>query len=83
MLEHVESVQPGLVDVIFVVFTVVQFTFSDQLIVTLLFNAMPVAPFAGTVELTVGAVVSTITVLGVAKTADTFPAASFAHGYNV
>ena len=67
----------------FVVLTVVQFTFSDQLIVTLLFNATPVAPFAGTVELTVGAVVSTITVLGVANTDDIFPAASFAHGYKV
>ena len=63
--------------------TVAQFTFSDQLIVTLLFNAMPVAPLVGIVELTVGAVVSTTTVLGVANTADTLPAASFAQGYNV
>jgi hypothetical protein len=31
----------------------------------------------------VGAVVSIITVLGVAKTADTFPAASLAQGYSV
>ena len=63
MFAHVESVQLGLVDVMLVVVTVVQFTFSDQLIVTLLFNATPVAPFVGTVELTVGAVLSTVTVL--------------------
>lgn len=58
-----------------------QFTFSDHVMVTLLFNATPVALFAGIVELTAGAVVSTTTVPGVANTADTFPAASFAHGY--
>jgi hypothetical protein len=32
---------------------------------------------------TVGAVVSTSTVRGVENTADTFPAASLAHGYRV
>jgi hypothetical protein len=32
---------------------------------------------------TVGAAVSTTTVGGVPNSADTFPAASFAHGYNV
>jgi len=69
--------------VMFVVFTVEQFTFSDQLMVMLLFNATPVALFAGIVELTAGAVVSTMTVLGVANTAETLPAASFAHGYSV
>ena len=80
MFKQVESVQPGLVDVMFVVLTVEQFTSSDQLIVTLLFNVTPVAPFAGNVELTVGAVVSTNTVLGVPNTDDTLPAASFAQG---
>ena len=40
-----------------------QFTFSDQLIVTVLFNAIFVAPLAGIVELTVGAVLSMVTVL--------------------
>jgi len=61
---HDESVQPlPLLMVMFVVLTVVQFTFSDQLIVTIPFNATPVAPFTGTVELTVGAVLSTVTVL--------------------
>lgn len=59
---HVESVQPGLVDVIFKVLTVAQFTFSDHVIVTLLFTATPVAPFAGIVELTAGAVLSIVTV---------------------
>jgi hypothetical protein len=83
LFEHVENVQPGLVDVMFVVLTVAQFTFSLQVIVTALFSVIPVAPFTGTVLVTVGAVVSTITVLGVANTADTLPAASFAHGYSV
>ena len=61
--EHVDSVQPGLVEVIFVVLTVPQLTFSVQLIVTLLFKATPVEPFAGTVVVTVGAVLSMVTVL--------------------
>ena len=43
--------------------TVVQFTFSDQLIVTVLFNATPVALLAGIVELTIGAVLSIVTEL--------------------
>lgn len=63
MPEHVESVQPPPLIVTFVVLTVAQFTFSDQLIVTLLFNEIFVAPFAGAVELTVGAVLSIVTVL--------------------
>jgi hypothetical protein len=64
LFEQVESVKPlPLLMVIFVVLTVEQFTFSDQLIVTLLFKATPVAPLAGTVELTVGAVLSIVTVL--------------------
>jgi hypothetical protein len=46
-----------------VVETVVQSTISDQLMVTLLFKATAVAPFAGTVELTAGAVLSMVTVL--------------------
>jgi len=46
-----------------VVVTVVQSTVSDQLIVTVLFNATPVDPLAGIVELTVGAVLLTVTVL--------------------
>ena len=50
---------------------------------TELFGITPVAPLEGVVLLTVGAVVSTTTVLGIANTADTFPIASFAHGYNV
>jgi hypothetical protein len=45
------------------VFTVAQSTFSFQLIVTVLFKATPVAPSAGMVELTFGAVLSTVTVL--------------------
>ena len=83
LVEHVEKVHPGLSEVILVVFTVEQFTFSLQLIVTLLFNATLAAPFVGMVELTAGAVVSTVTVLGVGNTADTFPAASFTQGYKV
>lgn len=39
-----------------VALTVEQFTFSLQVIVTLLFDATPVAPFAGLVLLTEGAV---------------------------
>jgi hypothetical protein len=73
LLEHEENVHPGLVDVMFVVLTVAQSTFSFQLIVTLLFNAMPVAPLAGIVELTAGDVRSTVTVLpaaGVSTLAD-------------
>ena len=61
--EHVESVHPGLVEVIFVVLTVPQLIFSVQLIVTLLFKATPVAPFAGTGVVNVGAVLSMDTVL--------------------
>ena len=61
--EQVESVQPGLVDVIFVVLTVVQSTFSLQLMVTLLFKVTPVAPLVGTVVVTVGAVLSMVMVL--------------------
>jgi len=61
---HDESVHPlPLLIVILVVLTVVQSTFSFQLIVTLLFSATPVAPFAGTVELTDGPVLCTVTVL--------------------
>ena len=84
LVEHEVLVHPaaGLIVTVPVV-TVAQFTFSDQLIVTLLFNATPVAPFAGIVVLTVGAVASTNTVLGVLNTAETLPAASFAHGYKV
>ena len=63
MVAHDESVQPLPLFMVMFVVTVVQFTFSDQLIVTLLFNATPVVPFAGIVELTVGAVRSTVTVL--------------------
>ena len=40
-----------------------QSTFSDQLMVTLLFKVIAVAPFTGTVELTAGAVLSIDTVL--------------------
>lgn len=50
---------------IFVELTVAQSTFSDHVIVTLLFNATPVAPLAGNVELTDGAVLSIETVLPV------------------
>lgn len=61
--EQLESVQPGLVEVIFVVLTVEQLTASFQLIVTVLFNATPDAPFVGTVEVTLGPVWSMVTAL--------------------
>ena len=64
--EQVESVQPGLFEVMFVVFTVEQSRFSLQLIVTLLFKVISVTPFAGMVELTVGVVLSIVTVFPVA-----------------
>jgi hypothetical protein len=60
--EQDESVQTGLSDVMFVVFTVAQSTASSQLIVTLLFSATPVAPSAGVVEDTEGPAVSIVTV---------------------
>lgn len=47
----------------FVVFTVAQSTFSFQFIVTFESGATSVAPFAGVVELTDGAVLSIVTVL--------------------
>ena len=83
-MAHEVRVHPtaGLIVTVAVV-TVAQSMFSDQLTVTALFGAIPVAPFAGMVLVTVGATVSTITVLGVANTADTFPIASFTHGYSV
>ena len=60
---QVDSVHPGLVEVIFVVLTVEQSMFSFQLMVTVLFKATPVAPFAGMVVLIAGPVLSTVTVL--------------------
>ena len=60
--EQVERVQPGLIDVMFVVLIVVQSIFSFQLMVTLLSRTISVAPFIGMVELTVGAVLSIVTV---------------------
>jgi hypothetical protein len=68
--------------VILVVLTVEQSTFSLQFIVTGMLAVTSGAPFEGLVLLTVGRVVSTTTVLGVANTTDTF-AASLAQGYRV
>jgi hypothetical protein len=61
---QLSRVQPeaGLI-VIVVALTVVQSTFSFQVIVTLLFRATPVAPSAGTVVLTEGPDRSTVTVI--------------------
>jgi hypothetical protein len=72
---HEESVHPGLVDVMFVVFTVPQSTFSLKEIDTLLLRVIPVAPFAGTVTVTDGAVLSIVTVLP-AEGVSVFPAGS-------
>jgi hypothetical protein len=52
--------------VMFAVLTVVQFTFSLHVIVTLLLTAIFDAPLTGAVALTVGAVLSIVTVLPVA-----------------
>jgi hypothetical protein len=60
-----ESVHPGLFDVIFDVLTVPQLMFSSQIIVTLLSTATLIAPSNGDVELTDGAVLSTVTVFPV------------------
>jgi len=60
---QLNSVHPGLVDVMFDVFTVEQSTLSFQLMMTLLFIATPIAPSAGFDVLTVGAVLSMVTVL--------------------
>jgi hypothetical protein len=59
--EQVDSNQPGLSDVTFVVLTVKQSIFSSQLMVTELLIVIPVAPSAGIVELTEGAVWSIVT----------------------
>lgn len=63
LFEQLNNVHPGLSDVILAVFTDVQSMFSVQLIVTLLFSAIFVAPFAGIEEITEGAVLSTVTVI--------------------
>ena len=60
---QVRRVHPGLLDVILVVVTVAQSTFSSQLIMTLLLSETPVAPSVGVVELTLGPFLSTDTVL--------------------
>ena len=60
--EQVESAHPGLSEVIFVALTVEQSTISFQLMVTVLFKVISVAPFAGIVVLTAGAVLSIVTV---------------------
>jgi hypothetical protein len=61
--EQDESVQTGLSDVMFVVFTVAQSTASVQLIVTLSFRGIFEAPCAGVVELTDGSMRSMVTTL--------------------
>jgi hypothetical protein len=63
LFKQLASDHPGLLDIMFVVFTVPQLTFSFQLIVTLLFNVTSVALSAGIVVFTVGAVLSMVTVL--------------------
>ena len=56
--EQDENAQPGEVLVMLAVVTVEQLTLSLKLMVTWPFNATPVAPLAGTVDATVGGVVS-------------------------
>jgi hypothetical protein len=63
LFAQLDNASPPPLIVILVVLTVVQFTFSDHVIVILLFNAIFVAVLTGTVELTVGAVLSMVTVL--------------------
>jgi hypothetical protein len=83
LLEQLVNDHPPALMVILVVLTVEQSTFSLQLIVTGMLAVTSGAPFEGLVLLTVGRVVSTTTVLGVANTADTLPIASLAQGYRV
>jgi hypothetical protein len=61
--EQVENVHPGLSEVIVVVFTVVQSMFSLQLITTLLLSDTFAAASVGLVLVTVGAVLSRVTVM--------------------
>jgi len=60
--EQVSSVHPGLSDDTFVVLTVEHLIFSFQLMVMLLFKVTFIAPSAGFVDITAGAVLSTVTV---------------------
>jgi len=60
---QVKRAQPGLLDVIFVVFTVVQSMFSLQLMITLLLTVTSVVASAGTDEVTEGRVLSMVIVL--------------------
>ena len=61
--EQEESAHPPPLIVMLVVLTVVQFTFSAHVMVTLELVATPVAAFAGVVVLTVGATLSTVTLM--------------------